>query len=95
MLPPIGEVLGFIPDHPHCNKVNPSPIYVNGLSHDFQHATREIVKFAPLPCWKHHTPEQRQNQAVALVAGIEDEAAAYRPTSYRPGPPRKSSFSSD
>jgi REP element-mobilizing transposase RayT len=44
----------------------------------FQYATRETLKLDPLPCWKHLTPEQRQRQAAALVAEIEEEAASRR-----------------
>ena len=32
----------------------------------------------PLPCWKDLTEEQRQSRAAALVADIEEEAAARR-----------------
>jgi REP element-mobilizing transposase RayT len=44
----------------------------------FQYATRETLELDPLPCWKHLTPEQRQQQAAALVSEIEGEAAARR-----------------
>ena len=44
----------------------------------FQYATRETLELDPLPCWKHLTPEQRQQQVAALVSEIEGEAAARR-----------------
>jgi putative transposase len=40
----------------------------------FQYATRETLELAPLPCWKHLTPEQRQRRAAALVAEVDAEA---------------------
>lgn len=42
----------------------------------FQYATCEILEFSPLPCWKHLTPEQRQQRAAALAAEVNAEAAA-------------------
>ena len=44
----------------------------------YQYATRESFELAPLPCWKHLTPEKRQQLAAALVAEIEAEAADRR-----------------
>jgi REP element-mobilizing transposase RayT len=41
----------------------------------YQYATRETLEIAPLPCWRHLTPEKRQELAAALVAEIEAEAA--------------------
>ena len=44
----------------------------------YQYATRESLELAPLPCWKHLTPEKRQRLAAAMVAEIEAEAADRR-----------------
>jgi hypothetical protein len=41
----------------------------------YRYATREALELAPLPCWKHLTPEQRQRLAAAMVSEIEAEAA--------------------
>ena len=44
----------------------------------YQYATRETFELAPLPCWKHLTPEKRQQLAASLVAEIDAEAADRR-----------------
>jgi len=44
----------------------------------YQYATRETLELAPLPCWKHLPPEQRQRLAAAMVSEIEAEAAERR-----------------
>jgi hypothetical protein len=44
----------------------------------YQFATRETFELTPLPCWKHLSPEKRQQFAAALVAEIEGEAADRR-----------------
>lgn len=44
----------------------------------YQYATRETLELAPLPCWKHLTPERRQQMAAAMASEIEAEAAARR-----------------
>jgi REP element-mobilizing transposase RayT len=44
----------------------------------YQYATRETLEIAPLPCWKHLTPEKRQQLAATMVAEIEAEAAERR-----------------
>jgi REP element-mobilizing transposase RayT len=44
----------------------------------YQYATRETLELTPLPCWKHLTPEKRQQMAAAMVAEIEAQAAARR-----------------
>jgi hypothetical protein len=49
----------------------------------YQYATRETLEIAPLPCWRHLTPEKRQELAAALVAEIEAEAANHNQRSGR------------
>ena len=44
----------------------------------YKYATRESFELAPLPRWKHLSPEKRQELAAALVAEIEAEAADRR-----------------
>jgi len=44
---------------------------------DYRYATRETFELAPLPCWKHLSPEKRQQLAAALVA-LSAQAAALR-----------------
>ena len=41
-------------------------------------ATLEVVELSPLPCWKHLPVETQRKLVAALVAGIEQEAAAER-----------------
>ena len=56
----------------------------------YQYATRETLELAPLPCWKHLTPEKRQRLVAAMVAEIEAEAAERRERTGVPGPrPRR------
>jgi REP element-mobilizing transposase RayT len=61
----------------------------------YQYATRETLELAPLPCWKHLTPEKRQQMAAAMVSEIEAEAADRRERTGVPsrprGPPRRPS----
>jgi hypothetical protein len=44
----------------------------------YQYATRETLELTPLPCWKHLTPEKRQQLAVTLASEIDGEAADRR-----------------
>jgi REP element-mobilizing transposase RayT len=44
----------------------------------YQYATRETFELAPLPCWKHLSPEKRQELAATMVSEIEAEAADRR-----------------
>jgi hypothetical protein len=39
---------------------------------------RETLELSPLPCWKHLTPEKRQQLAAAMVSEIDGEAADRR-----------------
>ena len=46
-----------------------------------QYATKDVLELAPLPCWRHLSPEQYQAQIAALVETIKAEAKARRQAS--------------
>jgi hypothetical protein len=52
----------------------------------YKYATRETLTLDPLPCWRHLSPERRQERAAELVAKIDADAAVRRAASRIPPP---------